>query len=239
MLGCPRRLSLSLPAALSTALLLMTLLIILLGTPGPSLAQVAQEEIVLTRPIPGPVVPPAYYREAIENGTRTPDGRPGPNYWQVYSEYDIEAKLDPRAGTISGRQTVRFLNRSPDEIPVLMLHLHQNQHAEGVPRRGFSEITGGVTLHGVAVEGTPLFAATSREEPGYLVRGSIMRVQLPVPVPAGGEVEVETTWSFHVPRSAGRMGHSDREMYFLAYWFPKIGVYDDLRGWDADPYLGS
>jgi hypothetical protein len=58
-------------------------------------------------------------------------------------------------------------------------------------------------------------------------------------VPAGGEVELEIGWTFSVPQSAGRMGHSDREMYFIAYWFPKIGVYDDLRGWDAEPYLGS
>jgi len=239
MLGCLRRLYPRLPAALWTALSLATLLVIILSTPAPSLAQVAQEEIVLTRPIPGPVVPPSYYLEAIENGTRTPDGRPGPRYWQIYSEYDIEAKLDPRAGTVSGRATVQFMNRSPDEIPFLMLHLHQNQHAEGVPRRGFSEITGGVTLHSVAIEGEQLFAATSPEEPGYFVMGSIMRVQLPAPVPAGGEVELEIAWSFRVPRSAGRMGHSDREMYFLAYWFPKIGVYDDLRGWDAEPYLGS
>jgi len=35
------------------------------------------------------------------------------------------------------------------------------------------------------------------------------------------------------------MGHSDREMYFLAYWFPKIAVFDDLRGWDAEPYQGA
>jgi hypothetical protein len=31
------------------------------------------------------------------------------------------------------------------------------------------------------------------------------------------------------------MGHSDREIYYVGYWFPKIGVYDDLRGWAADP----
>jgi len=35
------------------------------------------------------------------------------------------------------------------------------------------------------------------------------------------------------------MGHSQREMYFLAYWFPKVAVFDDLRGWDAEPYQGA
>jgi hypothetical protein len=35
------------------------------------------------------------------------------------------------------------------------------------------------------------------------------------------------------------MGHSDREMYYIAYWFPKLAVFDDIRGWDGDPYLGG
>ena len=67
-----------------------------------------------------------------------------------------------------------------------------------------------------------------------------MIVRLPEAVPAGGTVELEIDWSFVVPQNGGgRMGHSDREMYFLAYWFPKIAVFDDLRGWDAEPYKGA
>ncbi len=76
--------------------------------------------------------------------------------------------------------------------------------------------------------------------PGYLERGGVMEVRLPEPIPAGGTVDLEIEWSFLVPQNGGgRMGHSDREMYFLAYWFPKIAVFDDLRGWDAEPYLGA
>jgi hypothetical protein len=36
-----------------------------------------------------------------------------------------------------------------------------------------------------------------------------------------------------------RMGHSNHEVYFLAYWFPKMAVLDDLRVWDAEPFLGT
>ncbi|MCJ7629731.1 MAG: M1 family metallopeptidase, partial [Longimicrobiales bacterium] len=70
--------------------------------------------------------------------------------------------------------------------------------------------------------------------------GGVMMIQLPAPVRAGETVDLEVEWSFLVPQNgAGRMGHSDREMYFLAYWFPKIAVFDDLRGWDAEPYQGA
>jgi hypothetical protein len=213
----------------------------------------AQENITLTRPIPGPVIPPPYYRAALERGTRAPDGRPGPNYWQVYSEYDIDARLDPGTGLLSGSETIRFHNRSPGSLPMLQLFLHQNIHAEGVARTRPTEVTGGVRLERVKVGGQELLPITnemlargggppsSRRFPaGYLEGGQVMMVSLPEAVPSGGSVELEIDWSFTVPQNgAGRMGHSDREMYFLAYWFPKIAVYDDLRGWDGEPYMGA
>ena len=27
-------------------------------------------------------------------------------------------------------------------------------------------------------------------------------------------------------------------LYQVAQWYPRVAVYDDLRGWDTDPYLG-
>jgi len=200
----------------------------------------AQEEITLQRPIPGPMVPPAYFRAALERGTRSPDGRPGPNYWQVYSEYDIDARLDPVSGLLSGSETILFHNRSPVELPALQLLLHQNIHAEGAARARPVEVTGGVRLERIRAGGEDLLTARGFRGAGYAVMGGVMLLVLPEPVPAGGSVELEIDWSFVVPQNgAGRMGHSEREMYFLAYWFPKIAVFDDLRGWDAEPYMGA
>lgn len=200
----------------------------------------AQEEVTLTRPVPGPLVTPPYFRAALENGTRSPDGRPGPNYWQVYSEYDLNARLDPASGLLSGTGTIQFHNRSPMAVPVLQLFLHQNLHKEGVIRNRAVEVTGGVRLERVRVEGEDLLPARGFQEPGYLERGGILYIRTPEPVAPGATVEMEVSWSFLVPQNgAGRMGHSDREMYFLAYWFPKVAVLDDLRGWDAEPYQGA
>ena len=200
----------------------------------------AQEEVIVERPIPGPVIPPPFFRGALERGTRSPDGSPGPNYWQVYSDYDIDARLDPVSGLLSGSETVRFHNRSPIDLPTLAVFLHQDLHAEGAARRSPAEVTGGIRLERVAVEGRDLMPEQGVGGPGYLNMGGFMFVQLPKPVAAGGTVELTIDWSFVVPQNGGgRMGHSDREMYFLAYWFPKIAVFDDLRGWDAEPYLGA
>ena len=36
-----------------------------------------------------------------------------------------------------------------------------------------------------------------------------------------------------------RMGAYENGSVFLAYWFPRIAVYDDVRGWDLLPYDGE
>jgi len=196
----------------------------------------AQESVTPQRPIPGPVVPPPFFRAALEQGTRSPDGSPGPNYWQVYSDYDIDARLDPVSGLLSGTETIRFHNRSPVDLPAIALFLHQNIHAPGVARNRPTEITGGIRLERVRARGEDLLPVQGPMGVGYAENGGVMMIQLPAPVPAGEVVDLEIEWSFVVPQNGGgRMGHSDREMYFLAYWFPKIAVFDG----DAEPYQGA
>ena len=31
----------------------------------------------------------------------------------------------------------------------------------------------------------------------------------------------------------------DSALYEIAQWFPRMAVYDDVRGWNTDPYLGQ
>lgn len=35
------------------------------------------------------------------------------------------------------------------------------------------------------------------------------------------------------------MGWSRDNLFFIAYWYPQMAVYDDVVGWHTDPYLGS
>jgi len=220
------------------AVLVFAVVVAVMALPASAPAQ--QGEIRILRPIPGPVVPPAFFQEAVAKGTRSLTGRPGPSYWQPWAEYQIDAKLDPRAALLSARETITFMNNSPDTLPYLLVHLHQNIHAPGVVRMRPNEVTGGIRLERVAVEGRELFEVSDGDSAGYRVDGAVMRLQLPTPLGEGGEVRLQIDWSFTVPQNgSGRMGWSDHAMYYIGYWFPKVGVYDDLRGWDADPYTGG
>lgn len=207
---------------------------------GVAAAAAETPEELMRRPVPGRVAEPDYFRRAVERGWRTEDGRPGPNYWTQGARYTLEARLDPETGRLDGRVRILWAHNAPARLPTVRLHLHQNLHAPGVARNGAQEVTGGVELRSVAVDSEPLSEGDLRDGPAYRVDGTLMTIRPSLPVEQGDTLEVEVEWSVTVPQNgAGRMGHSDREMYFLAYWFPKMAVFDDLRGWDAEPYLGS
>lgn len=224
------------------AAIVASLLVTLSLSPAPAAAPRTEqlEDIELSRPIPGPVVPPDFYRAALDRGTRTEDGRPGPDYWRNHARYTIDARLDPASARLAASETVLYENRSPDELELIFVYLHPNLHAPGAVRLETNEVTGGLSLQRVEAGGVELFEAPTSQQIGYSVQGTILRMRPPEPVPAGGSIELRFDWSFPVPASSsGRMGHSDREVFFIGYWFPKVGVYDDLRGWDLDPYLGG
>ena len=75
------------------------------------------------RPIPYPVFETRAFTRAVQAGTRTRTGEPGPNYWQQYAHYRIDAELVPATSQLNGRETVRYYNRSPDTLRTIWIHL--------------------------------------------------------------------------------------------------------------------
>ncbi len=196
---------------------------------------------VAQRPRPYPVFTPPDVQRAIEAGTRTADGRPGPQYWQNTATYRLDARLDPATTTLSATGAIAYRNASPDTLRFLVLKLRQNIHAPGVPRNRPVTVTGGLTLSRLAVAGQAVTEVGGLPEPGqYRTDGTILTLQPRTPVLPGATVVLDMEWSYPVPPSSGafRQGQ-DGEVYFLGYWYPQMAVYDDLDGWSTDPYLGN
>ena len=57
---------------------------------------------------------------------RTGSGRPGRAYWQQRVDYRIPATLDPARQQLRGRETIHYVNHSPDALPYLWLFVEQN-----------------------------------------------------------------------------------------------------------------
>ena len=194
----------------------------------------------LRRPIPYPVVPSLEFQLAVENGTRTETGEPGPAYWQQWTDYELSATLDPDEKRVTGSARITHFNRFSRPLPVVALHLHQNVHAEGALRNTPVEVTGGMTLNLVVADGITLEEGSTQAGPAYEVDGTLLVIRPPRSVPAGGSMVFEFEWSFIVPQDGlGRMGWDDDNVLFVGYWFPKMAVLDDVIGWHVDPYLGN
>ena len=182
---------------------------------------------------------PAFTR-AVRRGTRTRDGRPGPRYWQQYARYRIRARLDTSTHRIVGQARVTYLNRSPDTLDRLAVHLRQNLFRGASARRAPVPETGGVTLDHVAVQGVPLPATDDTVAVGYRVEGTVAWLRPPTPLPPGDSLSLRMDWAYTVPPAPadGRQGREDR-LYYAGYWYPQIAVYDDIDGWVAEPYTGQ
>ena len=180
------------------------------------------------------------------NAYRTGAGRPGHAYWQQRVDYQIDATLDDERNTLIGRESIQYHNRSPDALPYLWLHLDQNicsptgltNLLDQPPMIFLGSVfdfscqgfPGGVTLTYVSLDGV---AADHR------VTGSTMRVTLPEPLAPGAQLTLEIGWSFPIPPyGAARMGY-DGSLYEIAQWYPRMAVYDDVRGWNNEPYIGA
>jgi hypothetical protein len=207
--------------------------------PAAPAADTVPRVVHLQRPLPYPVPFSAAFSHAIRAGTRTASGAPGPNYWQQWASYTIQTGVHPRFHRLDGKERVRYVNNSPDTLSVLWVNLLQDFHAYGGIRTQSAEVTGGMELDRVEVMGRELMEKGSG--PGYQVDGTLMRITPPHPVAPGDTVPLAFEWTFEIPQNglSGRMGYSDDNLFFLAYWYPQMVVYDDVTGWATDYFRGT
>lgn len=194
------------------------------------------------RPLPQAIVYPAGFSQAIQAGTRTEDGRPGERYWQQWADYQVDVHVDPVNKRLDGTTRIAYRNRSPRPLPVLLVELAQNLHAPGSPRSEEVEVTQGLELHRLSVGGVELRASENLQSgPGYVVDGTRMVIRPSQPVAPGAAVELEMSFGFTIPQqgAGARMGHDSENFVFLAYFHPRMAVYDDVNGWMEDPFLGN
>ncbi|HLQ68352.1 MAG TPA: M1 family metallopeptidase [Gemmatimonadales bacterium] len=183
---------------------------------------------------------------------REGSGRPGPRYWQQRVDYTIAVTLDTATHTIAGRETMRYTNHSPDTLRYVWLQLDQNLFRDDsrgallnppdarFAARGFK---GGFVIDGVRAVGPSGRQAASSAILRTTENGTTMRVELDRALAPGGVTSLEIGYSFQVPEhGADRMGRErfpQGWLYEIAQWYPRFAVYDDVRGWNTEQYLGQ
>jgi hypothetical protein len=180
------------------------------------------------------------------NEQRTGAGRPGAHYWQQRVDYRISSSLDTATHVLSSRETIHYVNNSPDALPYLWLHVEQNICAPtsitsilNQPPLVFGETAFDFSCGGFVGRPTLESAKVNGVDAKKTNYGTTMRVDLPKPLASGASLDMEFAWHFTVPeQGAGRMGR-DGALYEIAQWYPRVAVYDDVRGWNHEPYIGA
>ena len=182
-------------------------------------------------------------RDVPEAGARSPRN----------ASYDISVRLDHEARTLRGRETLRWRNISARPATELQFHLYWNAWRNGdstwmrerrllptytAPR---ADAWGSIDVTAARIRpagGAPIDVTRQLRfiapDDGNTADRTVMAVPTPVAVQPDETVEVEVEWTARIPRPFARTGYID-DYYFIAHWFPKIGVLEDT-GWNTHQF---
>ena len=176
---------------------------------------------------------PAGIQKAYDNGTRSLSGKPGKNYWQNRGRYNIALTVMPPDNTIRGVEQITYTNNSPDTLKGLNMKLIVNVHRSGGRRGGAGDTTAGISIDEIMIRGAKAAWDNS------LATTTDQMVDLSQPLMPHDSIKLDITWHYNLSKRPGRDGVIDPTTFYLAYFYPRVSVYDDYKGWDTQPHTGS
>jgi hypothetical protein len=178
---------------------------------------------------------PRDIQAAYKKGTRSADGNPGKKYWQNYGRYNITISALPPNRNIKGTEEITYINNSPDTLKGLNMKMILNIHKPGAARAGTAQpnyLTPGIQIDTFLVNGQPKKFNSAMASTNYMV-------SLPKPLMPHDSVKLNIAWHFQISLESGREGMIDSTTYYLAYFYPRVSVYDDYNGWDRLPFVDA
>ena len=184
---------------------------------------------------------PINIKKAYENKTRSLDGTPGTAYWQNRADYKIDVHFDPSSRLVSGKEKIVYFNNSPDTLRQLVFHLFPDIYKKGNahdPQIVPSDQGDGTILEKLSLnrDGENLLAkdgAVTFEHTGFVLN-------LPAALAPRDQTQIDLTWHYTLNRKTHiREGAVDSSAFFVAYFFPRLAVYDDIDGWNRFKYTGT
>ncbi len=197
---------------------------------------------------------PFFYTKNGTN-TRSASGQPGAEYWQNRADYQLTAKLNEKSNEISGTGIITYTNNSPDKMNFVWMNLDQNLFKSDSRGNALVPLTGSrngaqgqVFDGGHKIKSVKVISVTkgksTETEAKFTISDTRMQVFLPQELKSkGGSVKIKIDFSFIAPfEGSDRMGvleTKNGKIFTIAQWYPRMCVYDDVRGWNVNPYLGA
>ena len=184
--------------------------------------------------------PPSAVRASQEAQPRSPRN----------ASYRLHAVLNPASHEITGTGQLTWRNITTATVTELRFHLYWNAWRDtasswmreqslgrnrSLARRPIEDF-GGIDVSVIAM-GRENLAQRARfiaPDDNNLLDRTVLAVPLGRPVGPGETLTLELGWTARVPRTFARTGRLGN-YYFIAHWFPKIGVLTDL-GWNVHQF---
>jgi hypothetical protein len=178
---------------------------------------------------------PRNVEAAYKRGTRSLTGRPGPHYWQNHGIYDITLSAMPPDRMIRGSEKITYFNNSPDTLKEIVMSLVLNFHKpEAIHYEYFdsARFTSGLHIDHFAIDGQSW-------DPAHLHWNFTWEnVRLKGPLLPGDSIHLDIDWHDEIALQSGREGMIDSTTYYIAYFYPRVAVYDDYNGWNRLDFTG-
>ncbi len=193
---------------------------------------------------------------ATPNVYRTASGAPGHKYYQNEADYVMNIFLNDQNQKLTGSETIKYHNNSPDQLEYLWIQLDQNKRAQNSD--SYKIQTGNIkSLDTRAIKnmdpefegGFNITSVTNSDGStlSYTIHQTMMRINLNKPLLSKETFEFNIDWWYNINNRleiGGRSGYEYFEedqnyLYTIAQFFPRMCVYNDTEGWQNKQFLGT
>ena len=172
--------------------------------------------------------------------------KPYEGYWQQDVYYQIKAKLDDQAETISGEEELVYYNNSPHTLTEAYFHLYQNAVQPGSlvdelynankTKHEFGRYEKekkGTTISVFAVNGKTV---------EFSIDYTVLKCKLPEPLKPGDSCVFSISFKTHFDRGSIRRrmkvyDHHGYKHFNGVHWYPRICVYDRKFTWETAQHM--
>jgi hypothetical protein len=165
------------------------------------------------------------------------------NYFQQEVHYRIIVSLNDSAHSLSGYESISYINHAPASLTYLYFHLWPNAYKNDSTAFAHQQLVNGNTdFHFAGTSGHGFMDSLEFRINGKPTRWEycrdstdICRIYLNEPLHPNDSIIITTPFYVKIPGDFSRFGHVGQS-YQITQWYPKPAVYD-RDGWHQMPYL--
>jgi hypothetical protein len=144
--------------------------------------------------------------------------------------------FNPGSRLVSGVADIKYLNNSPDTLKQLWFKLYPNLYKKGTPRQSsvaHEDLTDGLVIDSMWLN------SKSVDVSRLNISGTNMIVNRQS-IAHGQNMNIRVVYHYTLNKGSHiRTGEVEPNAAFVAYFFPRVAVYDDIDGWNSFAYNGS